>query len=132
MTKIFTDGGARGNPGPSAIGVIINNAKYSKYIGTATNNQAEYQAVIFALEQAKKLKLQELEINLDSELVCRQLNRQYKIKNKGLQELFLKAHNLIFDFKKVVFKYVPRAQNKLADKLVNMELNKLVFFVKKA
>lgn len=124
MIKIFTDGGSRGNPGPSAIGVIINDKKYSKFIGQKTNNQAEYEAIIFALEQAKKLKLQELEINLDSELVCKQLNREYKIKDKDLQPLFIKAWNLSLDFKKIIFKHIPREQNKKADKLVNKELDK--------
>lgn len=125
MIKVFTDGGARGNPGPAAIGVVIGAKKYSKYLGRATNNQAEYQAVIFALEQAKKLKLQELEINLDSELVCKQLNRQYKVKNANLQKLFLKAYNLSQNFKQIKFKHIRREKNKLADKLVNQELDKL-------
>jgi len=124
MIKIFTDGGSRGNPGPSAIGVVIGDKSYFKYIGSRTNNQAEYEAVIFALEQAKKLKLPGLEINLDSELVCKQLNHQYKIKDKDLQPLFIKAWNLSLDFKKIIFKYIPREQNKEADKLVNQELDK--------
>lgn len=122
--QIFTDGGARGNPGPAAIGIVINNKKYSKYLGKATNNQAEYQAVIFALEKAQELGLQEIKINLDSELVCKQLNREYKIKNSDLQKLFLKAYNLSLSFKKIIFKHVPREKNKLADKLVNQELDR--------
>lgn len=124
MTKIFTDGGSRGNPGPSAIGVIINNTKHSKYIGIATNNQAEYEAVIFALQKAKALKLKNLEINLDSELIAKQLNRQYKIKNKKLQPLFIKTWNLVLDFESVKFNHIPRQQNKQADKLVNQALDK--------
>ncbi|PIP16903.1 MAG: ribonuclease H [Candidatus Portnoybacteria bacterium CG23_combo_of_CG06-09_8_20_14_all_37_13] len=127
MIKVFTDGGARGNPGPAAIGVVIGDKNYSKYIGRRTNNQAEYEAIIFALEQAKKLKLQELEINLDSELACKQLNREYKVKDKDLQPLFIKALNLSLDFQKIIFKHIPREQNKKADKLVNQELKKQCF-----
>ncbi|MFH1392418.1 MAG: ribonuclease HI family protein [bacterium] len=127
MIKIFTDGGARGNPGPAAIGVVIGKKKYSKCLGITTNNQAEYQAVIFALEKAKEINLQELEINLDSELVCKQLNHEYRVKNKGLQPLFIKAWNLSLDFKKIIFKHIPREQNKEADKLVNLELDKQCF-----
>ena len=127
MIKVFTDGGARGNPGPAAIGVVIGDKNYSKYIGRRTNNQAEYEAIIFALEQAKKLKLQELEINLDSELACKQLNREYKVKDKDLQPLFIKALNLSLDFQKIIFKHIPREQNKKADKLVKQELKKQCF-----
>ena len=127
MIKVFTDGGARGNPGPAAIGVVIGDKNYSKYIGRRTNNHAEYEAIIFALEQAKKLKLQELEINLDSELACKQLNREYKVKDKDLQPLFIKALNLSLDFQKIIFKHIPREQNKKADKLVNQELKKQCF-----
>lgn len=125
MIKIFTDAGARGNPGPAAIGVIINNKKYSQYLGQRTNNQAEYEAVIFALEKAKKLKLRQVEINLDSELVSKQLNHEYKIKDKSLQRLFIKVWNLSLDFDKVIFHCISREKNKEADKLVNQELNRL-------
>lgn len=125
MIKIFTDGGSHGNPGPSAIGVIIGDKKYSKFIGYRTNNQAEYEAIIFALEQAKKLKSRELEINSDSELVCKQLNHEYKVKDKDLQPLFIKAWNLSFGFQKIIFKHISREQNKEADKLVNQELDKV-------
>jgi len=127
MIKIFTDGGARGNPGPAAIGVIIGDRHYSKYIGQRTNNQAEYEAIVFALEQAKKLALLELEINLDSELVCKQLNQEYKVRDKDLQPLFIKARNLSLGFSKVIFKHILRDKNKEADKLVNQELDKQCF-----
>jgi len=124
MFRIFTDGGSRGNPGPAAIGIVLGNKNFSKFIGNATNNQAEYEAVVFALEQAKKLKAKNLEINLDSELVCRQLTGEYKIKDKKMQMLFIKAWNLMRDFEKVRFNYVPREENKKADKLVNLMLDK--------
>lgn len=131
---IFTDGGARGNPGPAAIGAIIQKEgqtlkKYSEYIGEATNNQAEYQAVVFALKKVKllfgkkKAKTMEIEIMIDSELVARHLNHQYKLREKDLQPLFLKVWNLMLDFGRVSFKYIPREKNKEADRLVNQALD---------
>lgn len=126
---IYTDGGSRNNPGPSAFGVVITNEKsrvlkeYSRYLGEATNNQAEYEAVIFALQKAKQLKIKELEIRTDSELIGRQLLGKYKIKDPDLQPLFIKAWNLRLDYDKVDIKIIPREQNKKADKLVNQELD---------
>ena len=131
---VYTDGGARNNPGPAAIGVVITQEdqtlkKYSDFIGQATNNQAEYQAVIFALKKIKllfgkkKSKTMEIEICLDSQLMVKQLNHQYKIKEKDLQLLFLKVWNLILDFGQVSFKHIPRQQNKEADRLVNQALD---------
>lgn len=132
---IHTDGGARGNPGPAGIGVVIEGLaetkKYSEYIGEATNNEAEYQAVIFALKKLKQLigkekakSEAEVEIHLDSELLVSQLNGEYKIKEKRLQELFLDVWNLKQDFKKVLFKHISREDNRGADKLVNQALDK--------
>lgn len=131
---INTDGGARNNPGPAAIGVVIAQndqilKRYSESIGKATNNHAEYRAVIFALEKAKllfgkkKAREVEIEVRLDSELVVKQLNHQYKIKEKDMQSLFIEVWNLILDFSQVSFKYIPREQNKEADKLVNQALD---------
>ncbi len=122
--QIFTDGGARGNPGPAGIGVVIWSGnelvgRHKKYIGVATNNQAEYKAVILALEEVKKLSVEELEFFLDSELVVKQLNREYKVKDKDLAPLFVQAWNLSMGFKKATFTHVPREKNKEADKLVN-------------
>lgn len=136
VLKIYTDGGARGNPGPAACGVIIKNEKgetvfeTSKYLGNATNNQAEYEALILALQKAKeisgskKAKKMILECHLDSELVVKQLNREYKIKNVGLKPLYLKVSSLIPDFSSVKFIHIRREQNKPADKLVNEELDR--------
>ena len=126
--EIYTDGGARGNPGPAGIGVAIwdgNNlvGTYSKYIGEATNNQAEYQAVIFGLEQAKRIKAVELDFYLDSELAVNQLNRKFKIKDQSLGSLFVKAWNLMVGFKKVTFHHIRREQNKGADMLVNKAID---------
>lgn len=122
--QIYTDGGARGNPGPSGIGAVIWSGnelvgQYKAFIGKATNNQAEYKAVILALEEAKKLSPTELEFFLDSELVVKQLNREYKVKDKDLAPLFVQVWNLSMGFKKVTFSHVPREKNKEADKLVN-------------
>jgi len=128
--KIFTDGGARGNPGPAAIGVVIkdeNNKilkKHSEYIGKLTNNQAEYRALIKGLELAKELKPQEIACYLDSELVVKQMKQEYKVKDKDLQPLFIKAWNAKINLKKVSFHHIARELNKEADKLLNQELDK--------
>jgi len=127
---IYSDGGARGNPGPAGIGAVLSNeknevvAEISKYLGETTNNQAEYQALIAALEKAKELKADELECYLDSELVVRQLNREYKVKNAELATLFLKVHNLSLSFKKIKFIHIRREQNKEADLLANVAMDK--------
>lgn len=133
---IYTDGGSRGNPGPSAIGIVIANEKgeaikkYSESIGEATNNEAEYQAVIFALKKIKALygkkeaKKSQIEMRIDSELVVNQLNHDYKIEEKNIQQLFLKVWNLMIDFGKIKFISISREQNKEADRLVNEALDK--------
>ena len=132
---IYTDGGARGNPGPAAIGIVIGapvNKNYSEQIGKTTNNVAEYKAVIFALKKAKSLlggsKAIEtkIEIRSDSELLVNQLNGKYKIKDEDLQPLFIKVWNLKQDFLRVQFVHVPREKNKEADRLVNQALDTLI------
>ncbi|MCX6806951.1 MAG: ribonuclease HI family protein [Candidatus Berkelbacteria bacterium] len=124
---VYSDGGSFNNPGPSGIGVVICDSnkvvlkKISEYIGEATNNQAEYQAVIRALEEVRNLKRSEeieCKVLLDSELIVNQLNLKYKIKNTELQPLFLKAHNLSVEIGNVSFVHIPREQNKEADRLV--------------
>lgn len=133
---IYTDGGSRGNPGPSAIGVVYVNEKeqiikeYSEYLGDKlTNNEAEYSAVIFALKKFKALfgkeiaKKSEVQIKSDSELLVKQLNGEYKIVNENIQSLFLKIWNLKIDFLKVKFKQIPREKNKDADRLANEALD---------
>ena len=128
---IYTDGGARGNPGPAGIGAVIYDekknrlAEVAEYIGEATNNQAEYRAVIVALTKIKELGGAEiLEFFLDSELVVKQLNREYKVKNKDLAPLFVRVYNETLGFKKVIFNHVPREMNKEADRLVNQALDR--------
>jgi len=128
--KIYTDGGARGNPGPAAFGVVIEDkdgkivGKFSKYLGETTNNQAEYQAIHFALEKAKEMGASEVELFSDSELIVNQLNQDYKIKNEELGKWFLKIWNLRAEIGKVSFTHIRREKNKMADKLVNLELDK--------
>lgn len=122
---IYTDGGARGNPGPAGIGVFVKDVgEYKEYIGKTTNNQAEYKAVILALEKAKELGAEELDFFLDSELVVKQLKREYKVKHPDLAPLFLKVWNLSMGFKKVTFTHVRREQNKEADRLVNEAIDR--------
>ncbi|MFH1366584.1 MAG: ribonuclease HI family protein [Patescibacteria group bacterium] len=122
--EIFTDGGSRGNPGPSGLGVVIWQGhqllgRFKKYIGEGTNNQAEYQAIYFGLQKAQELGIQEAHCFLDSELVVNQLNMNYKVKNKELAPWFVKIWNLRQSFKKITFTYIPREKNTEADKLVN-------------
>ena len=135
MTKynkliIYTDGGARGNPGPSGIGAVILDdkknliAEISEYIGETTNNQAEYRAVVAAIKKAKELGAMEIQFYLDSQLVVEQLNGNYKVKNKGLQPLFVSVYNDSLSFKKVTYSHIPREQNKEADKLANMAMDR--------
>lgn len=120
---LHTDGGARGNPGPAGIGVVLKvgdkEKKFKKYIGESTNNQAEYQALIFGLNEAIGDGADEVDCYLDSELVVKQLNNEYKVKNEGLAPLFIKVFNLKQQFKKIKFIHIFREDNEAADKLVN-------------
>ena len=128
---IYTDGGARGNPGPAAVGVVIQDEagkivkELSEYIGETTNNQAEYEAVIRALRAAKKifgerLRDMEVEMRMDSELVARQLSGIYRVKDQGLKEQFAKVAELRLEWvPNIAFVHVPRAKNARADLLVN-------------
>lgn len=128
---IFTDGGSRGNPGPAAIGVYIVNSKgevvkeVAEKIGNATNNFAEYQAVLRGLQTVKELygkkaKEMEFELKLDSELVKKQLSGEYQIKDPGLVPHFIEIHNMrVASVSNVTFTHVPREKNKEADRLVN-------------
>ena len=132
---IYTDGGSRGNPGPSAAGVVFCNElgqkikDYAEVLGEATNNEAEYQAVIIGMEKFKALfgkklaESTELEIRSDSELMIRQLGGEYKVNEPRIGDLFLKVWNLKLDFKKVSFRLIPRTKNQEADKLVNQALD---------
>ncbi|MDI6883365.1 MAG: ribonuclease HI family protein [Patescibacteria group bacterium] len=132
---VYIDGGSRGNPGPAAFGILISNEKgnifkkYSQYLGKTTNNEAEYQGLIFALKKLKalfgkeKIKKILIEVRSDSELLIKQMKGEYKILNPYLQSLFLKSWNLKIDFPHLKFSLIPRQENKEADKLVQEVLN---------
>jgi len=124
-----TDGACRGNPGASAIGVIIKSPTgqvvktICRAIGNMTNNQAEYHAVITALEEALKLGATDLSLNADSELVIKQLSGKYQVKNAGLAPLYAKVKILESKFKNVKYLYIPRERNREADALANQAFN---------
>lgn len=130
--KIFCDGGSRGNPGKSASAFVVEDGSklvYSeaKYLGIATNNFAEYNAVFAALKwvrENKELLKKEIVFILDSELVVKQINGLYKVKNKKLKEIYMRIKNILESFpQKIIFKNVSREKNKMADFLVNQKLN---------
>lgn len=133
---VYTDGGARGNPGPAGIGVVITDEKggvlkeISKFLGVQTNNWAEYEAVILGLQELKKIfgkeKVRELavEIRTDSELVAKQLQGAYQIKEETLFPQFIKVWNMrITDFPHLKFFHIPREKNKEADRLANRAMD---------
>ena len=126
---IFADGGARGNPGPAATGVVIKNqaketiVAYGEYLGEQTNNYAEYSALISGLAKAHELEAEEVECFVDSKLVCEQLNQNWKVKEPTLQKLFVQAYNLTQKFKKATIKHTLREGNKEADAEVNKILD---------
>ncbi len=126
---IYTDGGARGNPGPAGAGVIILNeqnkiiSRHKKYLGAQTNNVAEYRALILALEEASNLGAETLKINMDSELIVRQMQGRYKIKEPTLKILAQEVFKLMQKFKNVEFNHVFRESNKEADKQVNQAID---------
>lgn len=138
MKKViaYTDGGARGNPGPAGIGVYIVDSEskvlqeVSEFIGNSTNNFAEYQAVAAALNTLKKIygkksKDMEFELRMDSELVKKQLNNEYQIKDPGLVPMFIEIHNLrVANFPNLTITHVPREQNKEADRLANEAMDR--------
>ena len=126
---IYTDGGSRGNPGPAAIGFVVGGRKYGEAIGHTTNNVAEYRAVVSALKKAKQLlgkteaKKTDLDIRMDSKLICEQMNGRYKILEPELQKLFIELWNLRQDFKSATFMHIPREENRDADAMVNEALD---------
>lgn len=126
---MHTDGGARGNPGPGAIGVIIEEDgkvvdAFGRFLGEmVTNNQAEYRAVEAALLRARELGGGDITVYLDSELVASQLRREFKIKDARLGQLFVRVWNLIQGFRSVRFVTIPREENNAADGMVNQALD---------
>lgn len=122
--EIYIDGASKGNPGPAGIGVVICRdgqtiKNISGFIGNTTNNIAEYTALIYGLEEALILKAEVLKINTDSQLLCRHLNKIYKVKNPNILGLYNQATRLMSAFKKVSIHNIPRADNRGADKLAN-------------
>jgi ribonuclease HI len=127
--KLSTDGGARGNPGPAAFGYVIETedgtvlAAHGETIGIATNNVAEYSALIAGLEKARELAVEEVEVVSDSELMVKQMTGEYRVKNEALQELWQRASRLARGFRDVSYTAVRREHNELADRLVNEALD---------
>jgi ribonuclease H / adenosylcobalamin/alpha-ribazole phosphatase len=127
--KLFTDGGARGNPGPAAYGYVIEAddgtvlAAHGEKIGVATNNVAEYRALIAGLAKAVELAVPEVEVVSDSELLVKQMTGVYRVKNDALRELSLEAARLARGIGKVTYTAVRREHNELADRLVNEALD---------
>jgi ribonuclease HI len=129
VCTIYTDGGARGNPGPAAAGAVIVSdtglplAEVSAFLGTTTNNVAEYRALLLALKRAKELGVTDVSVCMDSELIVRQLNGLYKVKDRKMRELNHEAHALLRHFEAWSVRHVPRSENKRADELVNAVLD---------
>lgn len=129
--EVYIDGASKGNPGPSGIGVIICRRgetvkNISTYIGNATNNIAEYTALIYALQEALILKAQELKINTDSELLYRQLKKDYRVKSPNIIGLYNQALHLMSVFKKVSINNISRENNKGADKLATQAIKRQI------
>lgn len=126
---INTDGGARGNPGPAALGVVIRDEheqiikQFGEYLGNKTNNVAEYSALIRALETARDMQATHLDIRMDSELIVKQMRGEYKIKEPTLQELAQKVIGLLKHFSYYAFTHVRREYNKEADAMVNQAID---------
>ena len=126
---LYTDGGARGNPGPAGIGVVILDSKnnkikeLSRYIGETTNNVAEYSALISALEEASRLGAKEIVAHMDSELITKHLSGEYRVKSDDMKPLFEKTVALLKTFSSFEIKHIDRSKNKEADKLVNKAIN---------
>jgi len=126
---LYSDGGARGNPGPGAVGIVIKNAdgrvikEIGKFIGRATNNEAEYKGVIFGLEACHEKNATEVTCFIDSLLVVNQLNGDFKVKDKKIKTFWTQVKNLEKKFSKVTYHHIPRTKNFLADKIVNEVLD---------
>jgi len=122
--EIYIDGASKGNPGPAGIGVVVCHEgvtikNISIFIGRATNNVAEYTALIYGLKEGIAMKAESIKVNSDSQLLCRQLNRIYKIKNQDLLQLYNQVLLLSSAFKKMSIQHIRREKNSGADKLAN-------------
>lgn len=129
MYNVYTDGGARGNPGPAGCGAVILNKngevlqKVSHFIKHATNNEAEYTALLLGVKKVLELKPQTVNFYLDSELIVKQMNGEYKIKKAELKSIFDQIQVLIKKISQTKFVHIPRTKNQLADQLVNQAIN---------
>jgi ribonuclease HI len=127
--RLFTDGGARGNPGPAAFAYVLEAddgtvlAAHGETIGVATNNVAEYRGLVAGLAKAVELAVPEVEVISDSELLVKQMRGEYRVKNAALRALFEEASGLARKLPKVEYRHVRRAHNELADRLVNEALD---------
>jgi ribonuclease HI len=127
--RLSTDGGSRGNPGPAAYGYVLESedgqvlAAHGEAIGRATNNVAEYSGLVAGMERAAELGVRELEVVSDSELLVKQMQGEYRVKNEALRELWEQANDLERRFARVRYTAVRRAHNELADRLVNEALD---------
>jgi len=129
MIVAYIDGGARGNPGPAGYGVRIEDemggliTEFSGFLGSATNNVAEYNGLLAALRYAREHGHRKVRIKSDSELLVKQMRGEYRVKNPGLQPLFQHARTLAEDFDRIVYEHVRREQNKDADRLANIAMD---------
>jgi ribonuclease HI len=127
--SLYIDGASRGNPGPAGVGVLVLDEKgkkikeFCKYIGRTTNNVAEYNALIYGLDEALILRADEVVVNVDSELVAKQLNGEYRVKDENIKIFFEKALHILKSFKSFEVKHIDRSENKEADKLANKAIN---------
>lgn len=127
---VYADGGSRGNPGPAGAGAYLCDleghavARIYKYLGETTNNVAEYTALIYGLKEAFRRGAKRVLIRMDSQLVVRQILGEYKVKEPTLQKLYHQAHSLLHEFASFEIEHIPREQNKNADKLANMAMDK--------
>lgn len=132
--RMYADGGSRGNPGPAASGFVLFEFdesgeqgekifEHGEYLGVATNNQAEYTAIVLGLKKARELGAESLDVRLDSELAVKQLNGEYRVKNPDLAKIFLQVYNLRPHFREIRFTHVRREFNKEADAMVNKALD---------
>lgn len=126
---LYIDGAARGNPGPAGIGVVLFGSDkkkikdFHRFIGNTTNNIAEYNALIYGLQEALILGAKEVVVNLDSELIAQQLKGEYRVRNANIKPLFEQVAHLLNGFDKVEVKHIDRKENKEADRLANKAIN---------
>jgi ribonuclease HI len=129
VLRLYTDGGSRGNPGPAGLGIVIEDDRGMRlwgghrYVGTATNNQAEYLALIEGLRKVAEWKPDALEVYMDSELVVKQVSGRYKVRSADLQPLHSQVVGLLRGFRRVNVSHVPRERNRGADALANRAMD---------